>query len=139
MDRPQSSQGADMRMFVAMTTIVVSSGLSLLAAQAACTGTNGRGWGSGQGSGSFQMTAADKSCRISFPGIIDDRAGTRVPATNVTITRSPTAGKVKVAAGRGLIYTPNKGFTGTDTFCTSNTTPKAPGVTLSGCITVAVN
>lgn len=85
------------------------------------------------------MTAADKSCRISFPGIIDDRKGTRVPATNVTVTRRPASGKVSVIAGRGIFYTPNKGFKGSDTFCTSNTTPKAPGVILSGCITVAVN
>ncbi|KRE11877.1 hypothetical protein ASE63_19190 [Bosea sp. Root381] len=128
-----------MRFLIAMTAIVASSGVSLTAAEAACTGSNGRGWGSGQGSGSFQMTAADKACQISFPGIVDDRAGTRIPATNVTITRGPASGKVGVVAGRGLTYTPNKGFTGRDTFCTSNTTPKAPGVTLAGCITVAVN
>lgn len=128
-----------MRILTATTAIIIAGGLTLTAAQAACTGTNGRGWGSGQGAGSFQMASTDKSCRISFPGIIDDRAGTRTPATNVTITRGPSSGKVSIASGRGLVYTPNKGFKGSDTFCTSNTSPKAPGVTLAGCITIAVN
>ncbi len=49
----------------------------------------------------------------------------------------PKNGKVQVT-GKGLVYTPAKGFKGSDSFCTKNTTPKAPGVVLSGCITVAV-
>ena len=84
------------------------------------------------------MTQADRSCRISFPGFIDDRAGTRVPATNVTVTQQPGSGKVSVTRS-GITYTPNKGFKGRDTFCTSNTTPKVPGKTLSGCIAVSAN
>lgn len=106
-------------------------------AEAACTGSNGRGWGSGQGSGSFEMTSADKSCQISFPNVINDRAGTQVPANKVSFTRQPSNGKVSVT-GRGLVYTPARGFKGTDRFCTSNTAPKAPGVTLSGCVAVTV-
>lgn len=127
-----------MRIVMTMATVLISGNLMIIAAEAACIGSNGRGWGSGQGSGSFQMASTDRSCRISFPGIVDDRAGTRIPATQVTVTRGPASGKVSVAGG-GLVYTPNKGFKGSDTFCTSNTTPKAPGVTLAGCITVSVN
>lgn len=105
---------------------------------AACTGSNGRGWGSGNGAGQFEMSAADKNCRISFQGFIDDRAGTRTPATNVSLTKQPANGRVAVSKS-GIVYTPTRGFKGTDTFCTSNTSPKMPGQTLSGCISVVVN
>lgn len=126
-----------MRAFVMMATPVAIVLLSSSVAQAACTGSNGRGWGSGQGSGSFEMTSADRTCRIAFPHVINDRAGTQVPASKVSFTRQPTSGKVSVSGG-GLVYTPGRGFKGTDTFCTSNTAPKAPGVTLAGCISVTV-
>lgn len=119
----------------ALSAVIIAA---ISPAYAACTGTNGRGWGTGNGAGQFQMTAADKNCRISFPGFVDDRAGTRVPATNATVTKQPGSGKVVVSRS-GLTYTPNKGFKGTDSFCTSNTTPKEPGKTLAGCISVVVN
>lgn len=126
-----------MRVLVMLATPAAIVLLSASVAQAACTGTNGRGWGSGQGSGSFQMTTADKTCRISFPHVINDATRTQVPASRVSFTRQPASGKVSVT-GSGLVYTPGKGFKGTDTFCTSNTAPKAPGVTLSGCVSVTV-
>lgn len=84
------------------------------------------------------MTQADKTCRISFPGFIDDKKNTRIPATEVRITSQPKSGKVSVASGKGLIYTPNAGFKGKDRFCTSNTSPKVKGKKLSGCVTVTV-
>lgn len=111
---------------------------SASAAEAACTGSNGRGWGSGRGDGKFEMAASDKSCRIGFPSFINDANKTSIPATEVTVTRTPKSGRVSVVAGRGLLYTPNNGFKGRDTFCTRNTTPKVRGKSLSGCITVTV-
>lgn len=126
-----------MRALITMITYVAVGYSTLSAAQAACSGTNGRGWGSGNGAGQFEMTTADKSCRISHPGFVNDRAGTRIVADKVTLTRAPSSGKLAVSTG-GVIYTPNKGFTGSDTFCTSNTSPKVPGQTLSGCVTVSV-
>lgn len=124
----------------AITLIVLSvAGFSAAhPAYAACTGTNGRGWGGGSGNGQFQMTGADKICRISFPGFVDDVAKTRTPATEVKITRAPKSGKVSVVAGQGLVYTPEQGFKGKDRFCTRNTTPKVKGKALAGCITVTV-
>lgn len=126
-----------MRILITGLTFATVSCAMLSGAQAACTGSNGRGWGTGNGAGQFEMTAADKTCRMSFQGVINEAAKTRIPATEVTITRAPGSGKVAVTKS-GLVYTPNKGFQGSDTFCTSNTTPKEPGITLSGCITVTV-
>ncbi|MCC4243238.1 Ig-like domain-containing protein [Stappia indica] len=122
--------------FVFAATVVAGC-IFASSVHAACTGSNGRGWGRGNGAGSFQMTAADKSCRIGFTNVINDRTKTSVPANKVSVTRAPKNGKVQVT-GKGLVYTPAKGFKGSDSFCTKNTTPKAPGVVLSGCITVAV-
>ncbi|MCJ8143740.1 Ig-like domain-containing protein [Ancylobacter sp. A5.8] len=107
------------------------------AAHAACTGSNGRGWGSGKGAGMFEMTTADKTCRIGFTNVINDQTGARIPANSVAVTTPPKSGKVAVT-GSGLVYTPNAGFKGKDRFCTRNTTPKVPGTVLSGCITVSV-
>lgn len=115
----------------------VAGCMSISAAEAACTGSNGRGWGSGNGAGKFTMSAADQSCRIGFTNVIDDRKKTSIPATNVKITRAPKSGKVAVT-GSGLVYTPAKGFKGQDRFCTSNKAPSVKGTTLSGCITVTV-
>ncbi len=126
-----------MRAFVIVVTFVAASHIMLSSAEAACTGSNGRGWATGGGAGQFEMSAADKTCPIDFPGAMNEATGTRIPATQVKITRPPSSGKVAVTKS-GLVYTPNKGFTGSDTFCTSNTTPKVPGATLSGCVTVSV-
>lgn len=73
------------------------------------------------------MTTADKVCKISFPGFIDDAKKTRVPATEVTLRRPPKSGNLGIVAGQGLVYTPNPGFKGKDTFCTKNTSPKVKG------------
>lgn len=127
-----------MRIVSTVAIVTVTGCLTITAAQAACTGSNGRGWGSGKGAGAFEMSTGDKECRISFPGVINEQAGTRIPATEVSVTQPPKSGKIKVVKGRGILYTPNAGFKGRDRFCTRNTTPKAPGVTLSGCITVSV-
>lgn len=108
------------------------------AAHAECAGSNGRGWGSGKGNGSFTMAANDKSCNISFPGFINDAKKTRIPAAEFKVTRGPKSGKLGVVAGQGLVYMPNPGFRGKDTFCTRNTSPDVPGKHLAGCITVTV-
>lgn len=108
------------------------------AANAACTGTNGRGWGKGNGAGKFEMATGDKICKISFPAFVNDAMKTRVPATNVKVTSNPKNGKIAVVAGQGLIYTPKAGFKGKDRFCTRNTSPKVKSQTLSGCVTVTV-
>ncbi|BCB20325.1 hypothetical protein [Bosea sp. ANAM02] len=126
-----------MRVLITVITFATAGYSMISAAEAACTGTNGRGWGRGNGAGQFEMSSADRNCRISFPGVINESAGTRFPATQVTVTRSPGSGKLSVTK-QGLIYTPGKGFKGSDTFCTTNTTPKAPGMTLGGCVTVTV-
>lgn len=121
-----------------MFTAFLTGGLFMATTlQAECTGSNGRGWGSGKGKGAFEMTAADKSCRISFPGFIDEATNTRTPATEVTLTKAPKSGQVAVSK-EGLTYTPAPGFRGKDRFCTKNTTPKVKGKVLSGCITVTV-
>lgn len=127
-----------MRIVATVITALVWGSVTVSAAQAACTGTNGRGWGSGRGAGEFQMSASDKICKISFPGFIDDVRKTRTPATDVTITRQPKSGKISVVAGQGLIYTPNANFKGKDRFCTKNTSSKVRGKSLSGCITVTI-
>lgn len=127
-----------MRTLTTVSTLLAAAFFSVSTAEAACTGSNGRGWGSGSGgSGKYQMTAADKNCRIGFPNFINDKAKTSIPATNVKITRAPKSGKVAVT-GSGLIYTPASGFKGNDRFCTTNTTPKVKGQMLRGCITVTV-
>ena len=125
----------------ALITLVVLffAGLSTIPpAYAACTGSNGRGWGKGNGNGQFNMASSDKTCTISFPGFIDDARNTRIPATNVSVTKKPKNGKVSVVAGKGVVYTPAPGFKGKDRFCTRNTSSKVKGKTLSGCITVTV-
>lgn len=122
---------------IVFASAVLAGCLFASSVHAACTGSNGRGWGRGNGAGSFKMAAADKSCRIGFTNVINEQTKARIPATQVSVTRPPKNGKVQVT-GKGLIYTPAKGFKGSDTFCTRNTTPKVPGFVLSGCITVAV-
>lgn len=127
-----------MRAIFALGAFALVGCLSLSAAQAACSGGNGRGWGSGKGDGKFEMTAADKSCAISFPNVINDKKKTSVPATEMKLTRGPKNGTLNKTA-TGLVYTPAPGFKGKDKFCTRNTAPGIKGVTLSGCITVTVN
>lgn len=127
-----------MRSLITLIVLSVAGLASVSSAYAACTGSNGRGWGSGKGNGQFEMTARDKSCKISFPGFINDAKKTRIPATDVTLTREPKNGKISVVAGKGLVYTPNSGFKGKDKFCTKNKSSKMKGQTLSGCITVTI-
>ena len=55
---------------------------------AACSGGLGRGWGSGKGAGTYEMAAADKQCMIGFANFIDDAKNTRIPATDVALTRA---------------------------------------------------
>ncbi|WP_199259659.1 Ig-like domain-containing protein [Paracoccus binzhouensis] len=127
-----------MRIRFTLGTFFLAALFAASAAQAECTGSNGRGWGSGKGAGKFEMTAADKVCRISFPGFIDDVRKTRTPATEVVLTKAPSHGKLGIAPGEGLVYTPAQGFRGSDKFCTRNKAPEISGKTLSGCITVTV-
>lgn len=126
-----------MRIIYSAMVGIVLGAVSITVAEAACKGSNGRGWGSGKGAGQFAMSAADGACRISFPGFIDERTNKRTPATQVKITKAPRSGKVEVVPGKGLRYIPAKGFKGRDTFCTSNRAPKMKG-TLAGCVTVTV-
>ena len=126
-----------MRIPTTLIAFCLLSGFAATPADAACTGSNGRGWSKGNGNGKFEMTTADKTCRIGLTNVIDDKAKTQIPATNVTVTTPPKSGKVAVT-GSGLVYTPAPGFKGKDKFCTKNTTPKVKNITLSGCITVTV-
>lgn len=128
----------NMRFSTTLLLLAFAGIFSATSAHAACTGSNGRGWGKGSGNGQFSMTARDKICKISFPGFIDDAKKTRTPATDVTVTRKPSSGTVSIVAGKGLIYTPGQGFKGKDRFCTTNRSAKVKGKTLSGCITVTV-
>ncbi|MEW9612380.1 hypothetical protein AB3G45_00600 [Shinella sp. S4-D37] len=121
-----------------MATAFVIGCFSVSTVHAACSGSNGRGWGTGRGAGKFEMTTRDKSCKISFPGFTDDVRKTRIPATDVTFTSKPKSGKITVVAGKGLIYTPNAGFKGKDRFCTRNRSSKVKGKSLSGCVTITV-
>lgn len=120
-------------------TVLVSSVMTLFFATSAfaeCTGSNGRGWGSGKGNGAFEMAAGDKSCLIRFPGFGSGNSE-RIPASEVKLTTAPKSGKIGVSAN-GVVYTPNPGFKGKDKFCTRNTSAKVKGETLSGCVTVTV-
>jgi hypothetical protein len=110
--------------------------VSASSAFAACEGSGGRGWASGKGDGKYEMAGSDKTCLIGYPNFIDDATKTRVPATEVTLTRAPKSGKIGLTA-KGLVYTPAAGFKGSDKFCTKNTAKGHKG-TLSGCITVTV-
>jgi hypothetical protein len=123
---------------VTLKILVITAGTIMFttSVQAACTGSNGRGWASGSGAGNFEMSTSDRTCSIPFPNfIVGDR---RTPASEVVLTTAPRNGTIGVAAGRGLVYTPNAGFTGADRFCTRNTASAFQGQTLSGCITVTV-
>lgn len=130
--------GMKVRRFLLLAALSTVGLTTASSAYAACSGSNGRGWGSGNGKGQFEMTTGDKSCNISFPGFIDDVKKTRTPATEVTVTRNPKNGKIAVVAGKGLTYAPSAGFKGKDSFCTRNKSSKVKGKTLSGCITVTV-
>lgn len=121
-----------------LSALVIGGFLAATAssALAACEGSNGRGWGSGKGDGKYDMAAADKTCLIGYPNFIDDVKKTRVPATEVSLTRAPKSGTITLSA-KGLVYTPAQGFKGSDKFCTKNTAKGEKG-TLAGCITVTV-
>lgn len=106
-------------------------------AHAACSGSLGRGWSNGNGAGKFEMSAADGSCKIGFANFIDDAKKTKIPATQVSVTTQPKSGKLAVT-GSGLVYTPAKGFTGKDKFCTKSKSAKVPEKALTGCVTVTV-
>ncbi len=126
-----------MRQQIAFATLLLIGSFAAESVAAACTGSNGRGWASGKGVGRFEMTTADGTCRMGFPGFTFSDGRPRVPATELVLTQAPKSGKITLHS-EGLIYTPNRGFKGEDRFCTRNTTPRMPGKTLSGCITVAV-
>lgn len=117
---------------------LVGSAICASAAQAECKGTNGRGWSSGKGQGEFEMTAKDKSCKISYVGFIFEAEKKRIQATEVALTKAPRNGTVSIVPGKGLLYTPAAGFKGKDRFCTKNTSPEVKGQSLRGCITVTV-
>jgi hypothetical protein len=70
-----------MRSLSTFATTLALACITTTAVHAACTGSNGRGWGSGNGAGKFQMAASDKTCRIGFTNIINDKQKTCVPAT----------------------------------------------------------
>ncbi|MBX3598564.1 MAG: hypothetical protein KF874_13420, partial [Rhizobiaceae bacterium] len=127
----------DLRIIGTIAASILISGLAVSVANAACEGSNGRGWGSRGGQGKFTMSAADKSCNIGFPNFINDQAKTKIPANQVTLTSQPKNGKVSVS-GKGLTYTPNAGFKGKDKFCTQKRTPKVKGKALRGCVTFTV-
>ena len=115
-------------------------GVSALAtaAQAECTGSNGRGWASGKGAGEFTMSASDGACQMGFTSFINDSTKTRIPATTVKLSKAPKNGKISLTS-KGPVYTPAAGFRGKDRFCTVNTSADMPGKSLTGCVTVTVN
>jgi hypothetical protein len=127
-----------MRTSTKLIVFAVAGICSASSVHAACSGSNGRGWGSGKGNGQFSMTAGDKICKISFPGFVDDVKKTRIPGENVTVTKKPAKGALTIVKGQGVIYKPAQGFKGKDKFCTTNRSAKVKGKTLSGCITVTV-
>jgi hypothetical protein len=107
------------------------------AALAACEGSTGRGWASGHGTGTYEMSSADRSCTIPFVGFFSNNGNDFTPATEVSLSKSPTSGKIGVSS-KGIIYTPNAGFTGTDRFCTINRSGAVSGEKLSGCYEITV-
>ena len=127
-----------MRVLKTLALSIIVGCLTASAANAACEGSNGRGWGKGRGAGKFEMNQADKNCRISFPGFTNDTTGKRIPGDKVVITSKPKNGDLTVVAGKGLIYTPKAGFKGKDKFCTINTSDRQKKGKLQGCVTVSV-
>lgn len=104
-------------------------------ASAACEGGLGRGWSKGKGKGAFELSAGSKACDIGFANFYDNN-DVATPATEVALTKAPKSGKISIGKS-GVVYTPNAGFKGKDTFCTKNTAAKVKGA-LTGCITVTV-
>ncbi|WP_112309697.1 hypothetical protein [Pseudogemmobacter bohemicus] len=82
-----------------MTGKAVFAAFSLMAmtlasaAQAECSGGNGRGWSNGHGS--FEMSGKDGGCRIGYPGFICEDGKRCVPATEMTLTRVPRSASRK--------------------------------------------
>ncbi|WP_282129011.1 Ig-like domain-containing protein [Roseobacter litoralis] len=111
--------------------------LGATTAIAACDGASGRGWASGNGKGSYEMTSGAKRCEIPFVNFFSNNGNTRTPAKEVTLRRAPKSGTISLSSS-GIIYTPNAGFKGKDRFCTVNRSSAFEGQTLSGCITVTV-
>ena len=126
-----------MRFGLAILTFVFGSGLVASVAEAACSGGLGRGWASGKGNGTLEMTTADKVCNVGYAAFINDATKARTPATQVKLTTAPKNGKIGATAD-GIVYTPNPGFRGSDKFCTTNSTPEMKGKSLRGCVTVTV-
>lgn len=104
---------------------------------AACDGSTGRGWSSGNGSGTYEMSSTDKTCLIPFVGFFSNNGNDFTPATEISLRRAPKSGSIGVSSS-GIVYTPNPGFTGKDRFCTINRSDKFAGETLAGCYTVTV-
>jgi len=126
-------------MFATRFSIFASALLisSASVAMAACEGSTGRGWASGKGTGTYEMSPGDTRCQIPFVGFFSNNGGTFTPAKDVSLRKAPRSGKISLS-GSGIIYTPNAGFRGTDEFCTVNRSSKAQGETLSGCYKVTV-
>lgn len=115
-----------------ITAISISS-----VAHAQCSGGLGRGWASSKGAGQYEMAASDQQCLIGFASFIDPNGG-KTPATKVKLTSAPKSGKIGIGQ-QGVVYTPNKGFRGTDKFCTSNSSDAVKGKSLKGCVSISVN
>jgi hypothetical protein len=124
----------DKRALIA-AVVVLFSGTT--AALAACEGATGRGWASGKGKGSYEMSSGDKSCTIPFVGFFANDGNDFTSANEVSLSKAPKSGKIGVSS-KGIVYTPNAGFKGKDRFCTINRNSAATNKKLSGCYDVTV-
>lgn len=94
----------------ALTLACLAMGTGLAAA--ACDGSTGRGWASGKGTGSYEMTGSGP-CLIPFVGFFSNGGQDFTEATEVSLRKAPKSGTVGLTR-RGITYTPNAGFKGRD-------------------------
>ncbi len=104
-----------------------------------------RGGGAGRGGGPAgaepHLYLAPKGKALSVPapglaGIVAGATALTTPAATVAMGTAPAHGKVELKADGSFTYTPERGFSGTDTF--TYTTTRAGVTSAPGTVTVIV-
>ena len=104
-----------------------------------------RGGGAGRGGGAptsdahLYLVPKGKALTIAAPGLVGITAGATAIATppaTVTAASQPAHGKLELKADGSFVYTPERGFTGADTF--TYTTTRGSTTTSPGTVTLIV-
>ncbi|KPG80214.1 S-layer family protein [Frigoribacterium sp. RIT-PI-h] len=98
-----------------------------------CTFTNTVAAASAAASDDTGTTASGTTLTVDAPGVLSNDAGTDLSVTSNT---QPANGRAIVAADGSYVYTPAKGFSGTDTF--QYTTTDGGGGTSTSTVTITV-